>query len=1095
MIYACCNEYRRAAVLGNPVINGIDYLEVLDQEAPAGSPRQQTLLVHCLKPVPTSLGPANVYIVGGESITGITAAWVAPASDPPPQALATEAAYFTSLPDAANTLVVRTSAAGDFSPYCLRLVNEAEEAAQDPFTVTEALAGFDPLLAEVEFSFKVECGPEFDCAPAVPDCPPTLPAPPPINYLAKDYGSFRTVLLDRLNQLLPTWTGTSEADMGVMLAELLAYVGDNLSYHQDAVATEAYLMTARSRVSLRRHALLVDYRIHDGCNARAWVCVTISAPVGTPVTLHHAATRFYTAAPGMPANLKVDAGNEAAALLAGVVAFEPMDDATLFFEHNQMQFYTWGDTDCCLPRGATEATLLKTYPNLQAGDVLIFQEMLGPQTGVAADADLRHRCAVRLTAVTTTDGQGNLLVDPLFEQGTGKPITSAAQQRTPVTEIRWSAEDALPFPVCISSTFRDSTGALKPLPQVSAVFGNVVLADQGLTCRRQACRPCPNPRCSSRPRRVTAATPRRATPLPVRFWPRLAEGPVTRAVPLPLAGTPVSPTAVALLTQGAISLTDGAGFTAPDGRRQGPVRLAAVFRDQGHPQRGNQREHRSRRAVLPGRRRSRGDARGRRARAVHRSVPDARLGGQRDGPDQRDVPVRLRPPGLYPPGDPSHRLPRRPGHAVRDRTGRTRRCQRARHIWPCSPPTRCPGPRCSACSPKGTFPSPDQFNVVLVYQPPDGGVGVQTPVVAEQFTDVTLDTAAAMINVPSSLVTVQSFQDQPNPTLSASGLMSYDAAQAVPSISLTYEGESSPWSAVPDLLASGPLDTAFVVEVETDGTAHLRFGDSVNGLFPASGTAFTATYRVGNGTAGNVGADSLTQFAADPHVVSCVNPLAASGGVDPETADQIRRRAPQAFLTQERAITMTDYAAVTEASTQVEDAAATLRWTGSWYTAFITAEPASGGDLTTALRTSLMRYVNRYRLAGQDIKIEGPDYVSLEIKLTVCVDPSYFQSDVELSLRTVLGSGTLPDGQPAFFAPGRFVLGQTVYLSPIYRAARSVAGVLTVTAEEFQPQGTSTKAYLHRGAIPIGAAQVARMDNDPSLPDHGQLTLVLQGGK
>ena len=69
---------------------------------------------------------------------------------------------------------------------------------------------------------------------------------------------------------------------------------------------------------------------------------------------------------------------------------------------------------------------------------------------------------------------------------------------------------------------------------------------------------------------------------------------------------------------------------------------------------------------------------------------------------------------------------------------------------------------------------------------------------------------------------------------------------------------------MPDLLASGPADTAFVVEVETDGTAHLRFGDSTNGLFPASGTEFTAQYRVGNGTAGNVGAGTLTQFAADP---------------------------------------------------------------------------------------------------------------------------------------------------------------------------------------------------------------------------------------
>ena len=78
-------------------------------------------------------------------------------------------------------------------------------------------------------------------------------------------------MLDRLNQLVPSWGGTSEADIGVALAELIAYVGDQLSYQQDAVATEAYLETARSRISLRRHARLVDYHVHDGCNARAWM--------------------------------------------------------------------------------------------------------------------------------------------------------------------------------------------------------------------------------------------------------------------------------------------------------------------------------------------------------------------------------------------------------------------------------------------------------------------------------------------------------------------------------------------------------------------------------------------------------------------------------------------------------------------------------------------------------------------------------------------------------------------------------------------------------------------------------------------------------
>jgi predicted phage baseplate assembly protein len=266
-------------------------------------------------------------------------------------------------------------------------------------------------------------------------------------------------------------------------------------------------------------------------------------------------------------------------------------------------------------------------------------------------------------------------------------------------------------------------------------------------------------------------------------------------------------------------------------------------------------------------------------------------------------------------------------------------------------------------------------------------------------------------------------------------------------------------------------------------------------MSPAENTAFTAGYRIGNGLAGNVGAESLINFAGDPGIQSCINPIAAAGGVDPETTDQIRRRAPQAFLTQERAVTMADYATVTETNAQVEDAAAESRWTGSWYTVFIAAKPRNGSNLSASLNKTLTQYVNRYRLAGQDIKIEGPDYVPLEIELTICVDPAYFQAKVRTALLQVLGSGTQPNGQPALFAPGSFKFGQTVYLSPIYAAARLVAGVKTVTATVFQRQGVATLAYLQTGEIPMGPFQVARMDNDPSLPNHGQLTLVLLGGK
>jgi predicted phage baseplate assembly protein len=377
-------------------------------------------------------------------------------------------------------------------------------------------------------------------------------------------------------------------------------------------------------------------------------------------------------------------------------------------------------------------------------------------------------------------------------------------------------------------------------------------------------------------------------------------------------------------------------------------------------------------------------------------------------------------------------------------------------------------------------------------------VGVQLPVVVERLNGVSLQNVAGLSAAQSRLVTVKSFEQGPNPSLSAFNLMNYDASKAVPVITLTgiFNDTAATWKSLPDLLQSGPGDRNFVVEIESDQVAQLRFGDDTNGLPPQSGTTFNAAYRIGNGTAGNVGAESLVFLAAaDPRIQSCINPLPASGGIDPETSEQIRRRAPQAFLTQERAVTMADYEAVVDANPQFEGAVATLRWTGSWYTVFLTAQPKTGTNLLPALQQVLKNNIERYRLAGQDFDFESPQYVPLQIELAVCVDPEYFRSDVQQSLLQVLGSQLLPNGKRGFFSPGAFTFGQTVYLSPIYAAARQVAGIVSVAATRFQPLGTKSDVYLANGEIPLGPLQIALMQNDPSFPNRGQLTLVMQGGK
>ncbi|MEA2830683.1 MAG: hypothetical protein QOF22_1431 [Bradyrhizobium sp.] len=354
---------------------------------------------------------------------------------------------------------------------------------------TIPLAGLDPRYSCAEFSFKVECPSDLDCK-TVPSCPPEAVPAPDINYLARDYASFRQLILDRLALITPTWRERHVPDLGITLVELLAYVGDYLSYYQDAVATEAYLETARKRISVRRHARLVDYKMHEGNNARAFVTVWVSDDVELDAGKFYFATGF--------SRIKASKGGvvrakDLAAQPRGLYeVFEPLtenSDHTFLFRaaHSEIHFYTWGDRECCLPKGATQATLLdeaiiassdvatdstaaddhSSPPSerpprvldLRKDDILIFEEVIGPTTGNTADADPARRHAIRISKdpVAAEDGLLN----------------------RNVLEIEWDLEDALPFALCLSARL--------PSPDchwvgcVSVARGNVVLVDHGCT--------------------------------------------------------------------------------------------------------------------------------------------------------------------------------------------------------------------------------------------------------------------------------------------------------------------------------------------------------------------------------------------------------------------------------------------------------------------------------------------------------------------------------------------------------------------------------------------------------------------------------------
>ena len=506
MIYHCCDPRRRELVLASATLNGIDTVEVLDGEAPDPTPPQRTLLVRFLKPAP-DLTLDNFELEGGERIPDVGLDWVTRADDPDPGGTLIDPieaglpGYLAGLPLPEQVLALRTTSSGDYAPYRLRLVAAPGSLVPPP--------GIDRLLAEVAFSFKVECPSDFDCA-APPDCPADAAEPPAISYLAKDYTSFRRLMLGRMAQTLPDWRERSPADIGITLVELLAYTADRLSYAQDAVATEAYLATARRRSSVRRHARLVDYRMHDGGNARVWVQVRVATDGGM---VRKGQEQFLTRIAGFVPVLSPALRDRAFDHAPQV--FEPLHDKPLFAALNEMEFYDWGSGDCCLPRGATRATLAGAFPDLAVGDVLVFAERLGPHTGRPADADPTRRHAVRLTAV-----QGGLTDE--LQADLGNPPA-------PITEIRWAEDDALPFALCLSATLDAELGG-GPVGRVSHALGNIVLADHGRSVTGEALPDIPQPHLTlvAGPKAEGCGRPEPA-PVPPRYHPELALGPVTQA--------------------------------------------------------------------------------------------------------------------------------------------------------------------------------------------------------------------------------------------------------------------------------------------------------------------------------------------------------------------------------------------------------------------------------------------------------------------------------------------------------------------------------------------------------------------------------------
>ncbi|UCD64476.1 MAG: baseplate J/gp47 family protein [Candidatus Zixiibacteriota bacterium] len=345
-----------------------------------------------------------------------------------------------------ESLYLTVEPIGDYSTYTLSMTHQ----------------GIDRFFDWIKFRFRPGCF-TTDCNPPARPLPP-VPEAPPIDYLAKDYESFRHTLISAMTQRVPNWLPTSEADLDQVLIDLLAAVGDEMSDFQDRVMSEAFFTTCRRRVSLARHARMMDYHVHQGNQASTWLSLKVNS------ALRLVSGLAFDGNFDLEPVLQVWTGSEKPQ--ADSVFFTVRDEADLDVRLNRLLLYTWGGAVASLKAGSTSADLLPGGSAPSDTDVqdiadlingvdsskilvrhLLVEECLNPATGEEAGRDRNKRQLLKLTGA-------EVVKDTLTGQS--------------MVRVHWRDEDRLKRNYVFTTFCPEG-----PISDVSKFRGNLVRAYEG----------------------------------------------------------------------------------------------------------------------------------------------------------------------------------------------------------------------------------------------------------------------------------------------------------------------------------------------------------------------------------------------------------------------------------------------------------------------------------------------------------------------------------------------------------------------------------------------------------------------------------------
>lgn len=246
------------------------------------------------------------------------------------------------------------------------------------------------------------------------------------------------------------------------------------------------------------------------------------------------------------------------------------------------------------------------------------------------------------------------------------------------------------------------------------------------------------------------------------------------------------------------------------------------------------------------------------------------------------------------------------------------------------------------------------------------------------------------------------------------------------------------WQEVRSFYGQAANAQVFLTREDEQGSTHVVF----NGRLPTGVNNVVATYRYGSGLDAPDPGTLTVVLQPQPGLKGIANPVAPTGGADPDPPSKIKQLAPRSVMTFNRAVSLDDYQVIAASAPGVTRASAAFVFDPLSQRDCVNVWVGDDADALTAAQNAIAAAAD----PNKPVKVQLATAVTMSLGFTYLRDSRYPDATVQAGLQTAL-----VDPDQGLFGTNAVAIGQVFYDSQIYAACLAVPGVVAIHNLSFTP--------------------------------------------